>query len=47
MTGVYINTYSAVSNLGDDISSMFFNAIDINSNFLTLDDTVIKGEPNK
>lgn len=45
MTGVYINTYSAVSNLGDDISSMFFNAIDINSNFLTLDDTVIKGEP--
>ena len=45
MNGVYINSYSAVSNLGDDISSMFFHALDERSNFLTLDDTVIRGEP--
>ena len=45
MNGVYINSYSAVSNLGDDISSMFFHALDDRSNFLTLDDTVIRGEP--
>ena len=43
MSTVYINAYSAISNLGDDISSIFKNALDENLNFLTLDDTVIRG----
>ncbi len=40
---VYINAYSAISSIGDDISTMFKNAINEDSEFLTLDDSIVKG----
>ena len=44
MSEIYINAYGAVCNLGNSISEIFTNALDINANFLTNDDNIVKGK---
>ena len=44
MKKIYINACGTISSIGNDILSMYKNALNPENNFLTPDDTIIKGK---